>query len=93
MSADESSAPQPPKLSVALCVHNEAEQLAVICLSGPIMNTERTVALSLGVRPSGRYASAGNISNALDTARLSSAMIGKSGFAPPTFSISFFQLR
>ena len=38
------------------------------------MNTERTVALSFGVRPSGRYASAGNMSNALDTARLSSAI-------------------
>ena len=43
-----------------------------------MMKTERTVALSAGVRPSGRYASAGSMSKALATSRPSSAIIGKS---------------
>ena len=48
-------------------------------LSGPMMNTDLTVAVSFGVLPSGRYASLGSMSKAFETIRFVSAIIGKSG--------------
>ena len=55
-----------------------------------MINTERTVALCAGVRPSGMYASAGSMSKALETSSPVSAIIGKPAFAPATFSMSAF---
>jgi hypothetical protein len=45
-------------------------------LSGPIMNTDLTVAVSFGVLPSGKYASLGSMSKALETTRFVSPIIG-----------------
>ena len=51
--------------------------VALICLSGPITNTERAVALSIGVRPSEvSPASAGSMSYVLTISSVGSPMSG-----------------
>ena len=64
-------------------------RLILIFLSGPMRNTDRTVALSAAVLPSEESpTAAGNMSYILATLRLSSAMMGKFSGVPARSSMS-----